>query len=70
MTAEFINENDYKVTEIMKIEHKRENRLKTSKQDLRRLWAYSKKSHICVIGIPGGRETKSGVKKVFEKTDG
>lgn len=58
MTAEIINENDNKVTE---------NRLKTKKQNLRYLWAYSKKSNICVIGIPGEREKKGGVKKVFEK---
>lgn len=67
MTAEIINENDNKVTEIMKIEHERENRLKTNKQNLRYLCTYSKKSNICVIGIPVGREKKGVVKKVFEK---
>ena len=48
----------------MDAEQKREKRLKTNEESLRKLWDNVKHT-ICIIGVPEGEEREKGTEKIF-----
>ena len=62
---EQISEVEDRLVEIMGVEQKREKRLKTNEESLRELWDNVKRTHICIIGVPEGKEREKETEEIF-----
>ena len=65
MAEEQIGEVEDRLVEIMDAEQKREKRLKTNEESLRKLWDNVKHTNIRIIGMPEGEE--KGTEKIFQE---
>ena len=61
---ERIREVEDRLVEIMDAEQKRERRLKTNEESL---WDNTKRTNICIIGLPEGEEREKGTEKIFQE---
>ena len=60
---EQISEVEDRLAEITDAEQKREKRLKTNEESLRKLWDNVKHTNICIIGVPEGEEREKETEK-------
>ena len=64
---EWRSELEDKMVEITAGEQKKEKRMKRIEDSFRDLWDNTKRTNICIIGVPEGGEREKGPEKILEE---
>ena len=62
-----INDLEHKKGKNNQSEQQEEKRIQKNEDSVNSLWDNSKRSNICIIGVPEGREKEQEIGNIFQK---